>query len=189
MHILIRKAAAFGWSVEQAISGWDSEIDKLNGIPATGVGGGFLANIRDILEEANYDLDESKSLAAGEAIACGFGASLLAWGLYSISWLWHMSELITTTVEGMDCALSTLYWAGVRETKEPSTREPRIVLAFQTTTCSPKQVILAPSSIKVCQPAPVGSQKDPHSATTSPHDAGQDVPEPLFRPSNANAAV
>ncbi|KAH7124575.1 hypothetical protein EDB81DRAFT_951610 [Dactylonectria macrodidyma] len=92
-HMLIRKTAAFRWSVEQAISGWDSalfvtkwihsvEIDKLNGIPATEAEEVFLANIRDILEEADYDLDESKSLAAGVARTWGwFLQDVWVWGI------------------------------------------------------------------------------------------------------------
>ncbi|KAH6971063.1 hypothetical protein BKA56DRAFT_495420 [Ilyonectria sp. MPI-CAGE-AT-0026] len=92
-HMLIRKTAAFRWSVEQAISGWDSalfvtkwihsvEIDKLNGIPANEAEEGFFANIRDILEEADYDLDESKSLAAGVARTWGwFLQDVWVWGI------------------------------------------------------------------------------------------------------------
>ncbi|KAM5374825.1 hypothetical protein ACJZ2D_006319 [Fusarium nematophilum] len=92
-HMLIRKTAALRWSVEHAVSGWDSalfvtkwvhsvEIDKLNGIPASDAEEGFLANIRDILEEADYDLDESKSLAAGVARTWGlFLQDVWVWGI------------------------------------------------------------------------------------------------------------
>ncbi|KPM40143.1 Maleylacetate reductase [Neonectria ditissima] len=77
-HMLIRKTAAFRWSVEHAIAGWDCalivtkwvhsvEIDRLNAIEPSPAESEFLVSMNSVLEEADYDFSESKSLAAGLA--------------------------------------------------------------------------------------------------------------------------
>ncbi|CAK7210085.1 hypothetical protein SBRCBS47491_000651 [Sporothrix bragantina] len=77
-HMLVRKTAALRWSPAHAISGWDCalfvckwvhsvEMDRLNGIESTPAENELLENIKEVLEEAEYDPGKTQSLAAGVA--------------------------------------------------------------------------------------------------------------------------
>ncbi|TDZ31321.1 Cytochrome P450 monooxygenase patI [Colletotrichum spinosum] len=77
-HLLVRKTAAFRWSVEHAIASWDAgllvtkwvhsvEVDAVNGIEPSPRERDLLADMKDVLEEADYDPDDSRSFAASLA--------------------------------------------------------------------------------------------------------------------------
>ncbi|KAK9784463.1 putative C2H2-type domain-containing protein [Seiridium cardinale] len=77
-HMLIRKTAAFRWGIVHAIAAWDCalfvtkwahlvEIDALNNIGPSADEQALLMQIRDLLTEADYDMEDRNSLAAGLA--------------------------------------------------------------------------------------------------------------------------
>ncbi|KAK1709486.1 hypothetical protein BDP67DRAFT_441442 [Colletotrichum lupini] len=92
-HMLIRKTAAFRWSVEHAVAAWDNvlfttkwahaiELDRRRGIEPSAAELGLLMKIKDVLEESDYDTDESTSLAAGLAKTCSlFLQDVWVWGI------------------------------------------------------------------------------------------------------------
>ncbi|TDZ40548.1 Lipase 5 [Colletotrichum trifolii] len=77
-HLLVGKTAAFRWSVEHAIASWDAgllvtkwvhsvQVDAVNGIEPSPQERDLLADMKDVLEEADYDPDDSTSFAASLA--------------------------------------------------------------------------------------------------------------------------
>ncbi|KAK1723115.1 uncharacterized protein BDZ83DRAFT_702705 [Colletotrichum acutatum] len=92
-HMLIRKTAAFRWSVEHAVAAWDNvlfttkwahaiELDRRRGIEPSASELDLLMKIKDVLEESDYDTDESASLAAGLAKTCSlFLQDVWVWGI------------------------------------------------------------------------------------------------------------
>ncbi|KAK1623736.1 hypothetical protein BDP81DRAFT_358550 [Colletotrichum phormii] len=92
-HMLIRKTAAFRWSVEHAVAAWDNvlfttkwahtiELDMRRGIEPSAAEVDLLMKIKDILEEADYDANESASIAAGLAKTCSlFLQDVWVWGI------------------------------------------------------------------------------------------------------------
>ncbi|KAJ2901613.1 hypothetical protein MKZ38_001633 [Zalerion maritima] len=93
-HLLVRKTAAFRWSVEHAIAGWESallvskwvytvEIDSLNDVQPSPRESELLSRIREVLEEAECDLGQDISLAAGVARTWG-------WFLQDV-WIWGVT--------------------------------------------------------------------------------------------------
>ncbi|KXH50719.1 hypothetical protein CSIM01_01568 [Colletotrichum simmondsii] len=92
-HMLIRKTAAFRWSVEHAVAAWDNvlfttkwahaiELDRRRGIEPSAAELDLLMKIKDVLEESDYDMDESASLAAGLAKTCSlFLQDVWVWGI------------------------------------------------------------------------------------------------------------
>ncbi|KAJ5677040.1 uncharacterized protein N7477_002673 [Penicillium maclennaniae] len=93
-HMLVRKTAALRWSPAHAISGWDCalfvckwvhsvEMDRLNDIEPSPAENELLENIKDVLEEAEYDPGKSRSLAAGVA-------RTWSWLLQDV-WVWSIT--------------------------------------------------------------------------------------------------
>ncbi|KXH61755.1 hypothetical protein CSAL01_11408 [Colletotrichum salicis] len=92
-HMLIRKTAAFRWSVEHAVAAWDNvlfttkwvhsiELDMRRGTEPSAVELDLLVKIKDVLEEADYDANESASIAAGLAKTCSFFLQdVWVWGI------------------------------------------------------------------------------------------------------------
>ncbi|KAM0185130.1 hypothetical protein ACHAPI_012280 [Fusarium lateritium] len=81
--MLIRKTAAFRWSVEHAVAGWESallvtkwihsaEMASLSGVQPNPEEQKLLTHVKEVLEEAECDLDQSFSLAAGVARTWGW---------------------------------------------------------------------------------------------------------------------
>ncbi|KAK6064365.1 hypothetical protein SCUP515_11832 [Seiridium cupressi] len=77
-HMLVRKTAAFRWGIIHAIAAWDCalfvtkwahlvEIDALHNIGPSADEQALLMQIRDLLTEADYDMEDRNSLAAGIA--------------------------------------------------------------------------------------------------------------------------
>ncbi|KAH7013876.1 hypothetical protein EDB80DRAFT_569690 [Ilyonectria destructans] len=107
-HMLVRKTAAFRWGVEHAVAGWDCallvtkwvhsvEIDCLNHIQPSPAESELLRGMKKVLEETDYEFDESKSLAAGLA---------RTWGLFLQDvWVWG----ITPRMGGILERLATAY--------------------------------------------------------------------------------
>ncbi|OHE99044.1 hypothetical protein CORC01_05734 [Colletotrichum orchidophilum] len=80
-HMLVRKTAAFRWSVEHAVVAWDNalfttkwahsiELDMRKGIGPSAAELGLLEKMKDVLEEADYGANGSTSIAAGLAKTC-----------------------------------------------------------------------------------------------------------------------
>ncbi|CVK96638.1 uncharacterized protein FMAN_10968 [Fusarium mangiferae] len=91
--MLVRKTAAFRWSVEHAISGWESalvvtkwvhavEMMSSNGVQLGPEEQKLLTLVREVLEEAECELEQSSSLAAGVARTWGsFLQDVWIWGI------------------------------------------------------------------------------------------------------------
>ncbi|KAB5563484.1 hypothetical protein GE09DRAFT_1275707, partial [Coniochaeta sp. 2T2.1] len=106
-HMLVRKTAALRWSPAHAIAGWDCalfvckwvhsvEMDRLNDIEPSQAEVEFLATIRDVLEEAEYDPGKSRSLAAGVA-------RTWSWLLQDV-WVWSITPRMGAVLEQMAAA-------------------------------------------------------------------------------------
>ncbi|KAF7553268.1 hypothetical protein G7Z17_g3761 [Cylindrodendrum hubeiense] len=79
-HMLVRKTAAFRWGVEHAVAGWD--CDCLNHIEPSPAESELLQGMKEVLEETDYDFEESKSLAAGIAKTWSFFLQdVWVWGI------------------------------------------------------------------------------------------------------------
>ncbi|KAK6063712.1 hypothetical protein SCUP234_13293 [Seiridium cupressi] len=92
-YMLVRKTAAFRWGVEYAVAYWDSalfvtkwvhsiEMDVLNSGILSSAEKDLLTTVRHTLEEADLDLEENRSLAAGMAKTwCWFLKDVWVWGI------------------------------------------------------------------------------------------------------------
>ncbi|KAM0806737.1 putative C2H2-type domain-containing protein [Seiridium cardinale] len=92
-YMLVRKTAAFRWGVEHAVACWDTalfvtkwvhsiEMDELNSGILSSAEKDLLLTVRHILEEADLDLEASRSLAAGMAKTwCWFLKDVWVWGI------------------------------------------------------------------------------------------------------------
>ncbi|KAK0380256.1 3-hydroxyisobutyrate dehydrogenase [Colletotrichum limetticola] len=92
-HLLVRKTAAFRWSVEHAVAGWTGallvskwaqsiEQDKIAGMQPIQSELELLALIRETLDEAECDIGEGTTLAAGIARTWGwFLSDVWVWGI------------------------------------------------------------------------------------------------------------
>ncbi|KAF0319369.1 hypothetical protein GQ607_013337 [Colletotrichum asianum] len=92
-HMLMRKTAAFRWSIEHAVAAWDAglfvtkwvhsvEIDAINGIEPTKAENELLTAMKGVLEEADYDPEENRSFAAGLARTWSlFLQDVWVWGI------------------------------------------------------------------------------------------------------------
>ncbi|KAF0315328.1 zinc finger protein [Colletotrichum asianum] len=93
-HLLVRKTAAFRWSVEHAVAGWSSailvskwvysiEIGVFAGIQPTAAESKLLTTIREALEEAECELSEASCLSAAVAKTWG-------WFMHDV-WIWGIT--------------------------------------------------------------------------------------------------
>ncbi|KAF4847854.1 hypothetical protein CGCSCA4_v005076 [Colletotrichum siamense] len=93
-HLLVRKTAAFRWSVEHAVAGWSSailvskwvysiEIGVFAGIQPTAAESKLLTIIREALEEAECELSEASCLSAAVAKTWG-------WFMHDV-WIWGIT--------------------------------------------------------------------------------------------------
>ncbi|TDZ13651.1 putative transcription factor TDA9 [Colletotrichum orbiculare MAFF 240422] len=106
-HLLVRKTAAFRWSVEHAIASWDAgllvtkwvhsvEVDAVNGIEPSPRERDLLADLKDVLEEAGYDPDDSRSFAASLA---------RIWSLFLRDvWVWGITARMGNILEHLAAA-------------------------------------------------------------------------------------
>ncbi|KAH7252834.1 fungal-specific transcription factor domain-containing protein [Fusarium tricinctum] len=123
--MLVRKTAAFRWSVEHAIAGWESallvtkwlhsvEMASLNGVETNPEEQKLLTLVREVLEEAECDLDESFSLAAGTARTWG-------WFLQDV-WIWGITPRMGAALELLAKAYETVGKANRRSSVAGSNR-------------------------------------------------------------------
>ncbi|KAF9871484.1 hypothetical protein CkaCkLH20_11131 [Colletotrichum karsti] len=92
-HMLIRKTAAFRWSIEHAVAAWDAglfvtkwvhsvEMDALSGLQPTAAENELLLAMKEVLEEADYDPHEDRSFAAELARTWSlFLGDVWVWGI------------------------------------------------------------------------------------------------------------
>ncbi|SPO04201.1 uncharacterized protein DNG_06884 [Cephalotrichum gorgonifer] len=101
-HLLVRKTAAFRWSVEHAVAGWEGallvtkwvhsvELSILNGEQPSPEERDLFTLIQEVLQEAEYELGESVSLAAGVATTWG-------WFLQDV-WIWSITPRMGSALE------------------------------------------------------------------------------------------
>ncbi|CAI0644588.1 unnamed protein product [Colletotrichum noveboracense] len=106
-HMLMRKTAAFRWSIEHAVAAWDAglfvtkwvhsvEIDAINGIEPTRAETELLTAMKEVLEEADYDPEENRSFAAGLA---------RTWSLFLQDvWVWGITVRMGKVLEHLATA-------------------------------------------------------------------------------------
>ncbi|CAK7207773.1 hypothetical protein SEUCBS139899_010586 [Sporothrix eucalyptigena] len=96
-HLLVRKTAAFRWSVEQAVAGWDCallvskfvhaiEMDVLDQKEPTFEEREFCEKVKDVLREAESDVEDGSSLAAAVA-------KTWSWFLRDV-WIWGITPVM-----------------------------------------------------------------------------------------------
>ncbi|KAG7038941.1 cytochrome p450 [Colletotrichum scovillei] len=116
-HLLVRKTAAFRWSVEHAVAGWTGvskwaqsiEQDEIAGVQPIQSELELLALIRETLDEAECDIGEGTTLAAGIARTWG-------WFLSDV-WVWG----ITPRMGGILNQLADAYQDGYDASRRKST--------------------------------------------------------------------
>ncbi|KAM0328704.1 hypothetical protein ACHAQA_005117 [Verticillium albo-atrum] len=101
-HLLVRKTAAFRWGVEQAVSGWDCallvskwvhtvEMDLRQGKSLDAGEEDLMNRIKNILHDADCDVEEDSSLAAAVA---------RTWSLLlSDVWVWAITPALGTSLD------------------------------------------------------------------------------------------
>jgi hypothetical protein len=106
-HMFVRKTAAFRWGVEHAVAAWDSaifitrwihsvEIDAINDKEPHPEEQELLTSMKKLLEEADYDPEESKSFAAGMA---------RTWALFLHDvWVWGVTPHMGVVLERLAIA-------------------------------------------------------------------------------------
>ncbi|KAF4910983.1 Cytochrome P450 monooxygenase yanC [Colletotrichum fructicola] len=106
-HMLMRKTAAFRWSIEHAVAAWDAglfvtkwvhsvEIDAINGIEPTRAETDLLTAMKEVLEEADYDTEENRSFSAGLA---------RTWSLFLQDvWVWGITVRMGKVLEHLATA-------------------------------------------------------------------------------------
>ncbi|GKT48169.1 uncharacterized protein ColSpa_08350 [Colletotrichum spaethianum] len=93
-HLLVRKTAAFRWSIEHAVAGWDNvlfttkwvhsvEIDAMKGTDLSAEELEVLGKMKIVLEDADYDPGQGKSIAAGLARTCSL--------VLQDTWVWGIT--------------------------------------------------------------------------------------------------
>ncbi|KAL1887619.1 hypothetical protein Sste5346_010120 [Sporothrix stenoceras] len=96
-HLFVRKTAAFRWSVEQAVAGWDCallvskfvhaiEMDVLEDKIPTADERMFCEKVKDVLREAEADVEEGYSVAAAVA-------KTWSWFLRDV-WIWGLTPVM-----------------------------------------------------------------------------------------------
>ncbi|CAK7236639.1 hypothetical protein SBRCBS47491_009706 [Sporothrix bragantina] len=112
-HLLVRKTAAFRWGVVQAVAGWDCallvskyvhviEMDVLDHKEPTLEEREFCEKVKDVLREADHDVEDNSSLAAAVA-------KTWSWFLRDV-WIWGitpvMGEALDQVAEAYEQALA-----------------------------------------------------------------------------------
>ncbi|OIW25715.1 hypothetical protein CONLIGDRAFT_621593 [Coniochaeta ligniaria NRRL 30616] len=102
-HLLVRKTAAFRWSVEHAVAGWEGallvtkwvhsvELSILNGVQPSPDERDLVTLIQELLQEAEYErAPDSVSIAAGVATTWG-------WFLQDV-WIWGITPRMGSALE------------------------------------------------------------------------------------------
>ncbi|GKT76059.1 cytochrome p450 [Colletotrichum tofieldiae] len=111
-YMLVRKTAAFRWSVEHAVAAWDNvlfttkwvhsvEIDAIKGTRLSIGELEILEKMKDILEGADCDLNQGKSIAAGLARACSL--------VLQDTWVWGITVRMGDVLERLALAYERVH--------------------------------------------------------------------------------
>ncbi|KAF5490276.1 Cytochrome P450 monooxygenase atE [Colletotrichum fructicola] len=114
-HLLVRKTAAFRWSVEHAVAGWSSailvskwvysiEIGVFAGIQPTAAESKLLTTIREALEEAECELSEASCLSAAVAKTWG-------WFMHDV-WIWGITPRMGEALNRLAIAYTPEFFVG-----------------------------------------------------------------------------
>ncbi|KZL81312.1 cytochrome p450 [Colletotrichum incanum] len=109
-YMLVRKTAAFRWSIEHAVTAWDNilfttkwahsvELDAIKGTRSSTRELEILGKMKIILEDADCDPTQGKSIAAGLARACSL--------VLQDTWVWgitvRMGDILERLAVAYEC--------------------------------------------------------------------------------------